>query len=42
MDYRATGMVFALVAAMTTTPLVLVLLIPCHPEKGRERVFSKG
>lgn len=36
------GMVFVLAAGMAGTSLALALMIPRHPEKGRETVFSKG
>ncbi|MFT4716089.1 MAG: hypothetical protein ACI861_001408 [Paracoccaceae bacterium] len=34
------GMVFGLAAAMAVTSLMLVLLIPRHPDKGNETIFS--
>ncbi|MCP5038456.1 MAG: MFS transporter [Rhodobacteraceae bacterium] len=36
------GAVFALAAAMASVSLLLALLIPRHPEKGSETVFSRG
>ena len=34
--------VFALAAGMAVTSLVLSLMIPRHPVKGRETVFCRG
>ena len=36
------GAVFILAAAMAATSLGLAFLIPRHPEKGRETIFSRG
>ncbi len=36
------GAVFGLAAAMAGTSLVLALLIPRHPEPGRETIFARG
>jgi len=36
------GMVFVLAAGMAVTSFALALMIPRHPQKGRETVFSKG
>ncbi len=38
---RSPGAVFALAAAMAALSLALALLIPRHPEKGRETIFSR-
>lgn len=38
---RAPELVFALAAAMAFVSLMLALLIPRHPEKGRETILSK-
>ncbi|MEM8979701.1 MAG: MFS transporter [Pseudomonadota bacterium] len=37
----APGMVFLLAAAMASISFVLALLIPRHPQEGRETIFSK-
>ncbi|MDP2740444.1 MAG: MFS transporter, partial [Pseudorhodobacter sp.] len=37
---RAPGGVFGLAAAMAGVSLALALLIPRHPEKGNETIFS--
>jgi hypothetical protein len=36
------GMIFVLAAGMAGISLVLALLVPRHPEKGNETVFSRG
>ncbi len=36
------GMVFVLAAGMAFASLVLALMIPRHPERGNETIFSKG
>ena len=38
----APGMVFLLAAGMALTSLALALMIPRHPERGNETVFSKA
>ncbi|MEO0944936.1 MAG: MFS transporter, partial [Pseudomonadota bacterium] len=38
----APGGVFALAAGMASVSLILALMIPRHPEPGRETIFSKG
>ena len=38
----APGGVFALAAGMASVSLILAMMIPRHPEPGRETVFSKG
>ena len=36
------GGVFALAAGMAGVSLILALMIPRHPEPGRETIFSRG
>ena len=39
---RSPGAVFGLAASMAGVSLCLALMIPRHPEKGRETIFSRG